>query len=51
MLVDQCLCWVAEEQFRNNEQPDVFLAVKGFLEDVAAVAVGSEFNNASTVNA
>ena len=47
MLIDQGLSGVPKQELRNYEQPDIFFAVKSFLQDVAAIAIGSQFHNAS----
>lgn len=48
VFVDQSLRWVAQQQFGNDEKPDVLLAVKRLLEDVAAIAVCREFHNVAS---
>jgi hypothetical protein len=45
MLVHERLGRVASKKFGDNEQPDVLLAVQGFLKHVTAIAVHSELDN------
>ena len=47
MLVNQRLSRVSEQEFRYDQQSDVFLAIEGFLEYVAAVAVCGELDDTS----
>jgi hypothetical protein len=39
MLIHKSLRRITKKKLRNDEQPDIFLAVKSLLEDVAPVAV------------
>lgn len=47
MLIDQGLSGVSQQEFRDYEQPDIFFAVKSFLQDVAPVTISGQFHNAS----
>ena len=48
MLVDQSLRWLTEQQFGDDQQPNVLLAIERLLENMAAVAVRSQFYDATT---
>jgi hypothetical protein len=50
MLVDQCLGRIPEEEFRDDEKPDVLFTIEGFLENVASVAISGKFYNAASVD-
>jgi hypothetical protein len=39
MLIHKSLRRITKKKLRNDEQPDIFLAVKSLLEDMAPVAV------------
>jgi hypothetical protein len=48
VFVHERLGWVTGEKFRDDEQPDFLLAVKGFLKYVATIAVGCKLDDATT---
>ncbi len=45
VLVHKGLSRITEQKFRDNQKPDIFLAIKGFLKDVASIAIGGKVNN------
>jgi hypothetical protein len=47
VFVDESLSRITGEQFRDDKQPDVLLAVESLLKHVAAVTVHCELDNAT----
>ncbi len=48
MFIDQRLRWVTKQQLRNDEKPNVFFAVQGFLENKTSITVGRQFDDVSS---
>lgn len=49
VLVHQSQCRVPEEKLGNDQESNIFLAVKGLLEDMAPVAVGRKVDDPAPV--
>lgn len=49
VLVNESLSGITEEELRDDQQPDVFLAVQGLLQDVAAVAIRGKLDDTAAV--
>jgi len=45
MLVHESLGRVAKQQFADDDQSNIFFAIKRLLKDMAAIAVSGEFDN------
>jgi hypothetical protein len=50
VFVHERLGWITSKEFRDNEQPDIFLAVEGFLKNMATITVHCEFDDATANN-
>ena len=48
MFIDKGSGRVSDQQLRDDQQSNAFLAVQGLLEDMAAIAVCSEFDDAAS---
>ena len=48
VLVDKGLSRITKEQLRDNEESDILLAIKSFLQHMATIAVGREINDATS---
>ena len=47
VLVDERLSRISYKQFGNDREPNIFFAIKRFLQDVAAITIRCEFSDAS----
>ena len=48
MFIDEGSGRVSDQQLQDDQQSNAFLAVQGLLEDMAAIAVRSEFDDAAS---
>jgi hypothetical protein len=48
MLVDERLCRITEKKLRHDEQPNIFLTVESFLQNVTSITIHREFDNTTS---
>ena len=47
VFVDQSLRRIAEKKLRDDKKSNIFFAVESFLKNMASIAIGRQFNNAT----
>jgi len=48
MLIHECLRRITKEKLRDDQEPYVFFAVKGLLENVAPITVRRQLDDAAS---